>query len=124
MLFTSIPFVILVLITMVFYYLPPIRSWQVWVLTAASFAFYSWEAPLLVILLVASILINVVTSYQVAKGKPEMRKFWALAGVGLNLGLLFFFKYGIVWRRSWIDWPLPRDHPTAYRNFILHFPGD
>ncbi|MEO5912585.1 MAG: MBOAT family O-acyltransferase [Luteolibacter sp.] len=94
MLFTSLPFVILVLITFVIYYLPPLRSWQVLVLTTASFLFYSWEAPLLVILLILSILINVVTSYKIATGRKTSQKFWAIMGVSLNLGLLLFFKYG------------------------------
>ncbi|MEO7100003.1 MAG: MBOAT family O-acyltransferase [Luteolibacter sp.] len=100
MLFTSIPFVILVLITLVLYYLPPFRSWQVLILTAASFIFYSWEAPLLIILLIVSILINVVTSYQISKGKPISQKFWAIMGVSLNLGLLLFFKYGPLMAKS------------------------
>ncbi|MEO5712188.1 MAG: MBOAT family O-acyltransferase [Luteolibacter sp.] len=94
MLFTSLPFVILVLITFVIYYLRPLRSLQVIILTAASFLFYSWEAPLLVILLILSILINVVTSYKIATGKVSSQKFWAIMGVSLNLGLLLLFKYG------------------------------
>lgn len=103
MLFTSLPFVILVLITLLLYYLPWFRSAQVWLLTAASFLFYAWDAPALVILLVASILINVVTSYQVSKGRPAWRKFWALTGVGLNLGLLFIFKYGPLVSKTLFD---------------------
>jgi len=94
MLFTSLPFVILVLITFVIYYLRPLRSCQVPVLTVASVLFYSWEDPILVFLLIASILINVVTSYKIATGPRGSQKMWALAGVGLNLGLLILFKYG------------------------------
>ena len=94
MLFTSLPFVVLVLITFVIYYLRPLRSWQVPVLTAASVLFYSWEDPILVFLLIASILINVVTSYKIATGPKGSQKAWACAGVGLNLGLLILFKYG------------------------------
>lgn len=41
MLFTSFPFLVLVLITLLLYYAPPLRSWQVLVLTLASFIFYS-----------------------------------------------------------------------------------
>jgi alginate O-acetyltransferase complex protein AlgI len=94
MLFTSLPFVILVMIAFAIYYLPMVRSWQITVLTVASFLFYSWEDPILVFLLIASILINVVTSYQIAIGKKSAQRFWALMGVVLNLALLFFFKYG------------------------------
>jgi alginate O-acetyltransferase complex protein AlgI len=64
------------------------------VLTAASFVFYAWEQPWLLTLLIASIAINVVTSYRVAKSGPARQRFWAIAGVTLNLALLLFFKYG------------------------------
>ena len=94
MLFTSLPFVILVLIAFVIYYLPPLRRWQIPVLTVTSFLFYSWEVPVLVFLLIASILINVVTSYKIATGPRSAQKFWAIMGVALNLGMLILFKYG------------------------------
>jgi alginate O-acetyltransferase complex protein AlgI len=94
MLFTSLPFVILVLIAFAIYYLPPLRRWQIPVLTVTSFLFYSWEDPILVFLLIASILINVVTSYKIATGPKSSQRMWAIAGVVLNLGLLLFFKYG------------------------------
>ncbi len=94
MLFTSIPFVILVMLAFAIYYLPPLRRWQIPVLTVASFLFYSWEVPVLVFLLIASIFINVWTSYKIATGKKSSQKFWAIAGVLLNLGMLVLFKYG------------------------------
>lgn len=94
MLFTSLPFVILVLVAFAIYYLPPLRRWQIPVLTATSFLFYSWEVPVLVFLLIASILINVWTSYKIATGRRSAQKFWAIMGVALNLGMLLLFKYG------------------------------
>ncbi len=100
MLFTSFPFLVLVLITLLLYYAPPMRSWQAMVLTAASFLFYSWEAPLLVILLIFSITINVVTSYYISRGDPVRQKFWAVTGVALNLGALLFFKYSPMFART------------------------
>lgn len=102
MLFTSLPFAVLVLITLLLYYAPPLRSWQVMVLTVASFIFYSWEAPILVILLILSIAINVVTSYFIARGKPSHQKFWAVMGVSLNLGVLLFFKYSPLFARTFL----------------------
>lgn len=100
MLFTSLPFVILVLIAFAIYYLPLFRRWQILVLTATSFLFYSWENPVLVFLLIVSILINVVTSYKIATGPRSSQRMWAIAGVVLNLGLLLLFKYGPLVARS------------------------
>lgn len=100
MLFTSLPFVVLVLTTLILYYAPPLRSWQMLVLTLSSFLFYSWEAPILVFLLMFSIAINVVTSYYISRGNPAHRKFWAVAGVALNLGTLLFFKYSPMFART------------------------
>lgn len=100
MLFTSIPFAVLVLVTFLLYYAPPLRRWQVLILTAASFVFYSWEAPGLVFLLIMSITINVVTSYYIARGNPAHQKFWAVMGVGLNLGTLLFFKYSPLFAKT------------------------
>src|SRR5438046_6496670 len=94
MLFNSVVFVILVLVTFGFYYLPWMRRWQVLVLVAASFVFYAYERPILLLLLLASIAINVVTSYFVAVDKVSRQRLWAVLGVALNLGLLLFFKYG------------------------------
>jgi len=100
MLFTSFPFLVLVLSTLLLYYAPPLRSWQVLVLTVASFVFYSWEAPVLVLLLIFSITINVVTSYYISRGNPARQKFWAIMGVSLNLGALLFFKYSPMFART------------------------
>lgn len=62
MLFNSIPFVALVAVTFALYYLPFLRRWQIQILITASFVFYAYEAPLLLLLLLASIAINVTTS--------------------------------------------------------------
>lgn len=102
MLFTSLPFVALVLIALFVYYLPPMRRWQVEIVTLASFIFYSWESPYLLTLLVVSIVINVVTSYLIAQGNPRKQKFWAVWGVVLNLGILLFFKYSPLFAKTFL----------------------
>jgi alginate O-acetyltransferase complex protein AlgI len=102
MLFNSIPFVILVLVTLVIYYLPLMRRHQVLVLVAASFVFYAWERPILLLLLLASILINVVTSYFIAVDKVSRQRLWAVLGVTLNLGLLLFFKYSPLFAKTFM----------------------
>src|SRR3982751_2340177 len=102
MLFNSIPFVILLLATFGLYYLPGMQRWQVHVLIAASFVFYSFERPVLLLLLLASIAINVVTSYLIAVDKKSRQRFWAVMGVVLNLGLLLFFKYSPLFATSFL----------------------
>ena len=100
MLFTGFPFTVFVLITLLLYYTPPLRSWQVPVLAVASFIFYAWETPFLVFLLLFSIAINVVTSYYISRGNPLYQRVWAIAGVLLNLGALLFFKYSPMFART------------------------
>jgi len=117
MLFNSSAFVILVLVTLALYYLPALRSRQVWVLTASSFVFYAWESPWLLSLLIGSIAINVVTSYRVARGPMSSQKAWAVAGVALNLALLLFFKYGPLVATS-----LPGGAETSLGHFLVTIP--
>ena len=93
MLFNSFPFAILVAITFALYYAPLTRRLQLLVLIAASFVFYAYQTPWLLCLLVASIVINVVTSYLIAVDRPSRHRFWAVVGVVANLSLLVFFKY-------------------------------
>src|SRR3954463_3979707 len=100
MLFNSVIFAFLVAVTFVLYYLPFISRWQIYVLIVASFIFYSYELPILLTLLLASIAINVITSYLVAVDRPQRQRLWAIAGVALNLGLLLFFKYGPLFANS------------------------
>ncbi len=53
--------------------------------------FYAFHEPWLLSLLILSILINAISSYQIIKNNSP--KIWAWLGVGLNLGILIFFKY-------------------------------
>lgn len=94
MLFNSWSFAAFMLATFLLYYLPQLRRFQVGFLVMASFVFYSWTAPMLLLLLLSSIAINTITSYVVAGaiGKNQVR--WAAAGVVANLMLLGVFKYG------------------------------
>ena len=81
MLFNNLPFAVLLAVKFFFYYLPFMRVWQVHVLIAASFIFYPYDLPLLLLLLLVSILINVVTSYFIAMNWPSRHRFSASAGV-------------------------------------------
>ena len=64
-------------------------------LIAASLFFYAYGQAQLVLLLLASIGINAVSSYAILRsGRGAARQGWAIAGVVLNLGILIVFKYG------------------------------
>lgn len=117
MLFSTLPFIFLVLVTMVVYYLPFMRRWQIHVLTAASFFFYGYADPVLLLLLVASIVINVVTSYKVAVDVPARQRLWAALGVALNLGLLLFFKYSPLFARTFLG-----GNDTSLGQFLIMIP--
>lgn len=122
MLFTSYTFLILVLVTFVLYYIPRLRKVQLYILILSSFIFYSWHAPLLLLLLIASGSINAVSSYIVYHTKNDKkRKIAATLGVIFNILILVAFKYNgmlgqalsasLAVEKEWIDWfvllPLP-----------------
>ena len=93
MLFNSLPFILLVVVTLLLYYLPIARSWQVLILTVSSFVFYGSHEPWLLLLLITSVSINAMTSWMVVRGDPKHQRFWAGLGVVANLAILAFFKY-------------------------------
>lgn len=93
MLFTSVPFLILFLITFSIYYLPFLKKQQVSILVIASLLFYAYDEPWFTLLLLFSAGINILTSYFVVYGNPKNRKQIAISGIVLNLAGLAFFKY-------------------------------
>lgn len=94
MLFNSQVFAIFVAIVFALYYLPALRRAQVTILLVASFVFYSWHNPYLLLLLIVSLLINGATSYGIIhSGSLKHQRKLAVAGVTLNLLILIFFKY-------------------------------
>ncbi len=101
MLFNSWIFVGLVIATMMVYYLPIMRKLQVYVLLLASFAFYVYDSFALLFLLLASGVINAVSSYG-AKfcQKPRL---YATVGIIINLSILALFKYGGLISTSFLD---------------------
>lgn len=117
MLFNSFPFVVLVAITFALYYAPFTRHLQILILIAASFIFYAYGQPALLSLLIASIAINVLTSYWIAVDRPSRRRLWAVIGVTLNLGLLVFFKYGGLFATM-----LPGGRATSIGHFLTTIP--
>ncbi len=122
MLFNSYPFLFLVLVTFVLYYTPQLKKAQLYILILSSFIFYSWHAPLLLLLLIVSGSINALSSYLVYYAENDKkRKLAASLGVIFNILILIAFKYNgmlghalsdnLSVEKEWIDWfvllPLP-----------------
>ena len=113
MLFNSWTFLVFLAVTFAAYHLLPWPGrhrvwWQIGLLTVASYVFYAWHTPWLVIILAASTWINAyVTLRLVRPGTPaEERKKWVTFAIMANLGVLIFFKYaslvvGSFLPRSW-----------------------
>jgi alginate O-acetyltransferase complex protein AlgI len=93
MLFTSYAFFLLLLITFSIYYTPVLTRFQMYILIIASFVFYGYQEPILVLLLIFSPAVNIVTSYFITYGSRFNKKLIATIGVGMELLVLAFFKY-------------------------------
>src|SRR5215467_1099208 len=89
MTFTSWQFGLFAAIVFVLYYLPPLKSFQVQLLVAASLFFYGYgQAELLPLLALA-----VFGTYVCLALALENRRLWLPIGIAFNLALLAFFKY-------------------------------
>lgn len=115
MLFTSVPFLILFLITFTLYYLPRIAKHQVSILVISSLAFYSYDQPWFTLLLLFSAAINIITSYYVVYGNKDKRKLIASTGVILNILCLTFFKYSPLISVTFFN-------PDSVGHFLLMIP--
>jgi alginate O-acetyltransferase complex protein AlgI len=100
MLFNSFAFIALLIVTWVAYYLPHLVRLQIPVLILSSLIFYSYNQPVLVLLLLFSMGINIISSYYIVHGHVEHRRIFASLGVLLNLAVLSFFKYGPLFAKT------------------------
>lgn len=116
MLFNSYPFLILVGITFLLYYIPLFSKFQVPILIVSSLIFYAFNQPVLVLLLLLSVSINIISSYLVVYGNPTYRKKVAIAGVVLNLAILVFFKYSSLFYHAFVK------SSTSFNDFLLTIP--
>jgi len=94
MLFNSFAFLVLFSLTFFIYYLPAFWQLQIVILVISSLIFYSWDSPPLLVLLLLSIFINGLTSFQIASASRRKKITWLLIGLSFNLLILSFFKYG------------------------------
>lgn len=82
---------------------------QIGLLTVASYVFYAWHTPWLVIILATSTWINAFVTLKLVTRDiaPETRLRWLTFAVCTNLGALAFFKYaslivGTFFPKSWM----------------------
>lgn len=95
MLFSSITFLYGFLpLTLALYFLAP-KSWRNGVLLAASLLFYFFGEPIYVSLLLISSISDFCWSLLIEKHRdqPKRTRFYLIASIVINLGLLGFFKY-------------------------------
>lgn len=92
--FNSGAFLIFLPVSVGIYWLLPHRGRKYWLL-ACSYFFYMYWNPLLILLLLASTVIDYCCGRSMEKlaDAPKKRRFFLLVSICMNLGLLFFFKY-------------------------------
>lgn len=96
MVFSSLLFLFLFFsITMAVYCLMPSLNKKNIVLLVASLIFYAWGGPRYLVLLLVMCLISWVSALFIYDNQdnPVVKKVFLIAGVGLQLGLLAYFKY-------------------------------
>ena len=92
--FNSLAFLVFLPAVVGVYWLLPRRGGQIWLL-AASYFFYMYANPALILLLLLSTFVDYFCSNGIEKfrGQPKKMKVLLLCSVFINLGLLFLFKY-------------------------------
>lgn len=92
--FNSGAFLVFLPVAVIVYWLLPHRARKYWLL-AASWFFYMYWNPLLILLLLASTVIDYCCGrgMEAHAGAPKTRKALLLVSICMNLALLFFFKY-------------------------------
>jgi alginate O-acetyltransferase complex protein AlgI len=114
MTFTSWQFGVFAAIVFVLYYLPPLRTFQVQLLVAASLFFYGYGQSELLPLLALAVL----GTYLFLALALENRTLWLPLGVAFNLALLAFFKYKFLF----LDPHAPQLSGVAPIDFLLRLP--
>ena len=92
--FNSGVFLVFLPVVVVVYWLLPHRARKYWLL-AASWFFYMFANPALILLLLTSTAVDYCCSWSIERfrGKKTAMKLLLLVSVFVNLGLLFTFKY-------------------------------
>ena len=93
MLFNSIDFLLFFPIVTILYFLLPHRVRWVWLLAASYYFYMCWNARYVLLILVSTV-ITYVSGLLIERTQKTAWKKWVVAGsFGMNLGILFYFKY-------------------------------
>ncbi len=92
MLFNSLQFIIFYIVITSGYYAIAHR-WRWALLLLASCYFYMVFVPKYIIILMCVIVIDYVAGIYIEKTTKNKRKYWLLASIAANVGILFVFKY-------------------------------
>lgn len=93
MLFNSFDFIVFFTVVVLMYYILPFRFRWLFLLMA-SYYFYMASEPVMVLLLMASTLIDYFCGIQIHGSSSQKRKKWfLLLSIGANVGILIAFKY-------------------------------
>ena len=113
MVFSSLTFLFGFLpVTLIGYYLLPKKAKMTFLLLI-SLVFYAWGEPLYVFLMIGSILVNWLIGLGMDKSVRHKKALLVLS-VGLNLALLFVFKYtGLFWNTAKGLFPAPISEKTV-----------
>ena len=93
MLFNTIDFAIFLPLVVIFYYLIPHKFRWIFLLAASYFFYMSWRVEY-ILLIVASTLVDYFSGLRMERLPDRKARLpWLILSLGINLGLLFFFKY-------------------------------
>ena len=119
MLFNSLHF-LLFFPVVVFLYFSLAAKWRTYLLLIASYYFYmSWK-PEYAILIFGSTIIDYFTAIKIHQTKSKSHKRnWLLLSLGVNLGVLFFFKYFDFFFNSFQDLFVGETADTALKESLM-----
>jgi alginate O-acetyltransferase complex protein AlgI len=106
MLFNSLDFVVFLPIVFSFYWFVTNRSLksQNALILLASYVFYGWWDWRFLSLIAFSTVLDYIIGIQLTKSKPQFnRRAWLFLSIGVNLGLLAFFKYFNFFAESFVN---------------------
>jgi alginate O-acetyltransferase complex protein AlgI len=92
--FTSLPFAAFFAVVFVVYWIVPWQRARIWWLVAASFFFYAtWSKKLALLVAATSVMDYLLALAMERFHAPRSRKLFLGLSLGVNLGLLCYFKY-------------------------------
>src|SRR5271165_6082722 len=102
MLFTTLNFVVFLVIVLALFYALP-RPWRRYLLLASSLFFYmAWNAKYVLVIL-SLITIDYAAALWIVKREGWHRRVALLVSLSANIGLLGWFKYANFLRGIWMD---------------------